>query len=622
MSDLIRLLPDSIANQIAAGEVVQRSSSVVKELLENAIDAGASKIKVIIKEAGKSLIQVIDDGSGMSEMDARMSFERHATSKIQRSEDLYAIKTLGFRGEALASVAAVAQVEMKTKLQQQDLGTRIVVEGSETKIQEPISTVDGTSVSVKNLFYNVPARRNFLKSNPVEMKHIMEEFIRVSLSYHDIAFTLHQNDLEIYNLPYGKLSQRIVNIYSRSYQQQLVSCQEDTEIISIKGYIGKPEFAKKTRGEQFFFVNKRYIRSNYLNHAVTNAYEGLLPADSHPFYVLFIEIEPSHIDINVHPAKAEIKFDDERLIYGIVRAAVKQSLGTHNITPSIDFDFDVNFKTAQSARVDLKTKIAEKNYQQFRNVPLDDRNRENWEKLFAGASKESWWSSGIREEDDPSGQGVVKHPSALKFESAAHTLDSKDVDQTKHSSEYQEITAFQMHNSYIFTPIKSGVMIIDQSSAHERVLYDRFISYLENQGSTSQQLLFPFKIELNPSDFSLVMEIEDEIRALGFQFETFGKNTISINGAPSDVDANQKELFEGLLEQFKKNKSELSLDNRENLARSLAKRSCLKSGQRLDLKEMNILIDQLFACANPNYAPNGQLTFFVVDLEKIQKFFK
>lgn len=616
MPDIIRLLPDSIANQIAAGEVVQRPSSVVKELLENCIDAQAKHIQVIIKDAGKSLIRVIDDGIGMSETDARMSFERHATSKIARSEDLFAIRTMGFRGEALASIAAVAQVEMKTKMEDTDLGTKLVVEASEVKTQEPVSSVGGTSISVKNLFYNVPARRNFLKSHPVETKHIIEEFQRIAMANPDLAFSLYQNDLEVYNLPSGKLGQRIINIYSGSYKEQLASCQEETDTIKIKGYIGKPEFAKKTRGEQFFFVNNRYIRSHYLNHAVTNAYEGLLPPDSHPFYVLFIDIDPKHIDINVHPAKAEIKFDDERFIYGIVRAAVKQSLGTHNITPSLDFDYKVNFSGSDTT---LKAKIDEKNYQQFRTAAGKDPNLENWEKLFSGASKESMWGEVPPGVPDAEMGGAPDH---LKIESDAHTLSSQEEVEREKSFEYQGRVAFQIHNQYIVTPVKSGLLLLDQSASHERVLFERFITNMETKQSLSQQLLFPQKVELNPADFSLVLELEEEIRNLGFLFDPFGKSTIVINGAPTDIETNQKELFEGLLEQYKKNKSEISLSKKENVARAMAKRSCIKAGQKLDLKEINMLIDQLFACDNPNYAPNGQLTFFILDLEKIGTFFK
>lgn len=337
MLDIIQLLPDSIANQIAAGEVVQRPASVVKELLENSIDAQAKQIQLIVREAGKTLIQIIDDGIGMSETDARMCFERHATSKIRSSEDLFKIKTMGFRGEAMASIAAVAQVEMRTRRITDELGILIRLEASELKAQEVVSTPPGTNIQVKNLFYNVPARRNFLKSNPVEMRHILDEFQRIALANPDISLSLYHNDSEIYNLPAGKLSRRIVDLFGKSYREQLASCEEETSFVSVRGYVGKPEFAKKTRGEQFFYANNRYIKNGYLNHAVMTAFEGLIPEGTHPFYVLFIEIDPIHIDINVHPTKTEIKFDDERTVYAIVQAAVRRAMSQHNLTPSLDF---------------------------------------------------------------------------------------------------------------------------------------------------------------------------------------------------------------------------------------------------------------------------------------------
>ncbi|HXA00515.1 MAG TPA: DNA mismatch repair endonuclease MutL, partial [Cytophagaceae bacterium] len=378
MPDIIRLLPDSLANQIAAGEVVQRPASVVKELLENAVDAEASHIELIVKEAGKTLIQVIDNGKGMSERDARMSFERHATSKLSKTEDLFSIRTFGFRGEALASIAAVSQVEMKSRKDENELGTCLKIEGSEIKVQESVSCEKGTSISVKNLFFNIPARRNFLKSNPVEMKHIIDEFQRVALAYPHITFSFYNNDLEVFNLPGDKLSKRIISMFGTGYKEQLISCQEDTSIIKIHGYIGKPEHSKKTRGEQFFFVNNRYIRHNYLHHAVMNAFDELLSEESFPFYVLFIDIDPKHIDINVHPTKTEIKFDDEKMVYAIIRAAVKKALATHNIIPSIDFDQNINFGAFGNKYADQKFKTQQPEFRSER----ERSNQENWENLY------------------------------------------------------------------------------------------------------------------------------------------------------------------------------------------------------------------------------------------------
>src|SRR5690606_19941031 len=418
MLDIIQLLPDAIANQIAAGEVVQRPASVVKELLENAIDAKSTKIIVKIKEAGKTLIQIIDNGSGMSGTDARMSFERHATSKIRKSEDLFSIRTMGFRGEALASIAAVAQVEMRTKRQEDEIGSCVIIEGSEVKKQEPVACADGTCISVKNLFFNVPARRNFLKSNPVETRHIIDEFQRAALSHPEISFSLFQNDMEVYNLPAGKLSQRIVGLFGKQYKEQLITCREETDHIVIKGYIGKPEHAKRTKGEQFFFVNNRYIRNSYLNHAILNAYEGLLPEDSYPFYVLFIEIDPVHIDINVHPTKTEIKFDDERTVYAIVRAAAKQALGAHNITPTLDFDLDVNFHSIRPTLNVNPANQAERNYGQFKTSSREHANAQHWEKMFEISQKEITDYSGGEIPD-------FRQQESLTFESAANQMPSQ-----------------------------------------------------------------------------------------------------------------------------------------------------------------------------------------------------
>jgi len=611
MPDIIRLLPDSIANQIAAGEVVQRPSSVLKELLENAVDAGASEIQVIIKDAGKTLVQVIDNGEGMSETDARMSFERHATSKINSSDDLFRIKTLGFRGEALASIAAVSQAQMRTRLKEKELGFQIDIEASEVKEQQHVASKPGTSVSVKNLFFNVPARRNFLKTNPVEMKHLIDEFQHVVLSRPDIEFSLYQNDLEVYNLPVSKLSQRIVNIFGRNYREQLAACQEETDHVNIHGYIGKPEFAKKTRGEQFLFVNNRYIKSNYLNHAVNNAFEGLLPKDSYPFYVLFLEIDPKHIDINVHPTKTEIKFVDERTIYGIVMATVKQTLGTHNITPSIDFEHDVNFQGLSTGSSTQIPAIENSKYAQFRNSPLQKSNLENWENLYEDFSENPLPKS----DTDNSAQRVT-------FQSGANFMPSDNLLEKKYLQPEGDMVALQLHQKYLVAPLKSGILLVEQSRAHERVLYEQFKHDLREKSGTSQQLLFPQQINLNPADYSLVMQLEEEVRALGFVFEVFGKNTIIVNGAPSGIDSSHKNFFEDFIEQFKHNKAQLSLKNGENVACALAKRSAIKCGQKLEKKEINAIIDRLFACKNPNYTPSGAKTFVIISLDQMAEFFK
>ncbi|MBC6366421.1 DNA mismatch repair endonuclease MutL [Algoriphagus sp. AK58] len=613
MSDIIQLLPDAIANQIAAGEVVQRPASALKELLENAVDAGATQVQVIVKDAGKQLIQVIDNGKGMSPTDARMSFERHATSKIRTSQDLFAIRTFGFRGEALASIAAVAQVELKTRQTHSELGTLIQIEGSEVKRQEPVSAPVGTSVAMKNLFFNVPARRNFLKSNPVEMRHIVDEFQRVALSYPEIGFTLYQQDLETYTLAPGKLSQRIVGLFGKSYQGQLVPCEELTPHVNVRGYIGKPEHAKKTRGEQFFFVNNRYIKSSYLHHAVSSAFEGLIPADQHPFYVLFLEIDPAHIDINVHPTKTEIKFDDERTVYAVIRSAVKQALGAHHVMPALDFSVDVNFQENWTKNPDTAVQVdREYSYKTFNTPEFKKSSVSGWERLFEGNFEIPKGQPDRPSPDED--QEILTFPSRASVDEPRLMIPSPEPEATG--------ATFQVELSYIVAQMSTGLLIVDQQMAHERILYERYFKQLQTSQGASQQCLFPPTLYLNPADFSLVMDMLPELHSLGFVVEEFGKDTVLIQGVPADVQVkNEKELFEGLIEQFKNFKNELSLDKRENLARSLSRKSSLKKGQKLTAQEMETLVGQLFACQNPNYSPSGNKTFVKLDLTSIHAFF-
>lgn len=617
MSDIIQLLPDAVANQIAAGEVVQRPASAVKELVENAIDAGADKIQLILKDAGKALIQVIDNGCGMSMTDARMCFERHATSKIRKAEDLFAIRTMGFRGEAMASIAAIAQVEMKSRRHEDELGTCINIEGSEVVSQEPCATSPGTSIAVKNLFYNTPARRNFLKSNPVEMRHIIDEFQRVALANPNIFFTLHHDGQEVYHLPSATLKQRIVHLLGSNYNQRLVPVEEQTSIINLHGFIGKPEFARKTRGEQFFFVNNRFIKDNYLNHAVLTAYEQLLPDDSFPLYVLFIEIDPSKIDINVHPTKTEIKYQDEKAIYAIIRSAVKRSLGRYNITPTLDFDqensiehlitpkpFDqivqpsVSFNPDFNPFANERKPVERQSYNQsaFREktgIPS------NWETLYEISKRE------------------VNEQQTIEHEQPKVTLDEEQVSKTS------ERQLFQIHNKYILSQIKSGFMLINQQAAHERILYERFLQQLENHSGLSQQSLFPETVTLNSSDFELLKELLPDIRALGFDIREFGPNTVVVDGVPADINPNSEQaLLDSLLEGFKNNTAILKLDKRDTLARTLARNAATKAGTKLSLDEMNLLIDQLFACQMPNQALNGKPVISTFTLNELAERFE
>ncbi len=609
MSDIIKLLPDSVANQIAAGEVVQRPASAVKELLENAIDAGADKIQLIIKDAGKALIQVIDNGCGMSVTDARMCFERHATSKVRKAEDLFAIRTMGFRGEAMASIAAIAQVELKTKRHEDEVGTLLQIEGATFIKQEPVGTANGTSISIKNLFYNTPARRNFLKSNPAEMRHIIDEFQRVAMAKPTIAFSLHHDGVEIYRLPSSALKQRIVHLFGNNYNQRLIPVEEETTIINLKGYIGKPEFAKKTRGEQFFFVNDRFIKDAYLNHAVNKAYQELLPDDNFPLYVLFIDIDPAKIDVNVHPTKTEIKYLDEKSIYAIIHSAVKRSLGRFNITPTIDFNQETGFSQMISpiAHEDIVPPSIAFNpeFNPFSEGKSSQkelpylRNHGN-----AGTSTQNWGSLYEVTQTKPSQQAPL--PWSDQFSENQFEPVAKQF--------------MQIHNRYIVSQIKSGVMVIDQQAAHERILYERFLLHLEDRKGASQQSLFPQTVTLSPNDYELAKSLLDDIKSLGFEVREFGKNTLVIEGIPVDLGSttiNETQLFEHLIEGYKNSQQELKLDKRDSLARSMARNSAIKTGTYLGQQEMNTLIEELFACKTPNFSISGKPVIQTIGLNEL-----
>lgn len=645
MLNTIQLLPDSIANQIAAGEVVQRPASVVKELLENSVDAQAKSIQLVVRDAGRTLIQVIDDGLGMSETDARMSFERHATSKIRTSDDLFKIMTMGFRGEALASIAAVAQVEMRTRRNTDELGTLIRIEGSEVKTQEPVSCLPGTNFLIKNLFFNVPARRNFLKSNSVEMRHILDEFQRVALAYSEVGFSLYHNDQEIYNLQAGKLSRRIVDMFGKSYREQLAYCEEETPYVKVRGYIGKPESAKKARGEQFFFTNNRFIKHNYLHHAVIGAYDGTLPDNSHPFYVLFIEIDPSHIDINIHPTKTEIKFDDERSVYAIVMAAVKKAVGVYNLSPSLDFDGDVNFlvdrRSTAARSADTSPKPMAPSWTSDKSgfapgsgseqSPLRKPSANNWQALFEGVAQPepSTASRPVRFTDDADpafttdwlgrsdadGQPTVQ----------SVTLGSR-ANQRPDGPAAEEVdgqTIIQVMNRYLVAPVRSGMLVIDQRGAYERILYDQFHSALTKRDGASQQLLFPKTVTVMPADYQLALDLRDELTSLGFQFDELGQHTFVIRGVPSlTMGENEEDLFANLLAQLREDTGRLKLDRPEALARSLAKRSAGKHLTPLSGSACKTLVDQVFASTSPGYTPGGELIMTVLTLDKIGGLFK
>jgi len=676
MPDIIQLLPEYLANQIAAGEVVQRPASVVKELLENAVDAGATQVQLIVKEAGKQLVQVVDNGAGMSPTDARMSLERHATSKIRSTEDLFRIRTLGFRGEALASIAAVAQVEIRTKQRENDTGTLLLVEGSQISSQQPTACPDGTSIAVKNLFFNVPARRNFLKSNAVEMRHILDEFQHVALANPQIAFSLYQNDLEVFGLPAGKLSQRIVALLGNGYKEQLAACEEVTPFISVKGFVGKPESAKKSRGDQFFFVNNRFIRSAYLNHAVLAAYEGLLPRDAHPFYVLFLELDPKAIDINVHPTKTEIKFEDEKTVYAVVRAAVKQSLGLHNIAPSLDFEGDVNFAPIRPLRAGAASAPGAEHLPAasprdraassgdvrpdalaaaaaprptrstsassgFGNFHSDTRTDgfQRWPSEQAKRELEAFYrelGQPFQEESNTpnsdSGQTAPRFvpdfgpapatQPALPLELPEPAANSSAMPQRESGGATGR--AVQVQQRYVLVPVKSGVLLLDQEAARERILYEQYSQELGRTAGSSQALLFPRTATFTPADFAVLRELTEALHALGFRYSDFGPNTIAIEAVPAGMPAqDEKELLEGLVEQFRTAPGPVKLDQQERLARALARRVALATSQpRLPEAELTALADRLFACQVPGYTPDGRRTLVMLDGQQLAEFFR
>jgi len=634
MADVIQLLPDSIANQIAAGEVIQRPASVVKELMENSIDAGSTQIKLIIKDAGKTLIQVIDNGCGMSETDARMCFERHATSKIREAKDLFAIKTMGFRGEAMASIAAIAQVEMKTRKHNEDVGVRLTIEGSEIKSQEVCQCNAGTSFSIKNLFYNVPARRNFLKTTTVEMRHIIDEFQRVALANPDIFFSLHHNGTEVFHLPESNLRQRIVNMFGQNSNKKLVPVLEETDALRLEGFVGKPEFAKKTRGEQFFFVNRRFIKSGYLNHALMGAYEDVLPKNTYPLYVIFIEIDPARIDINVHPTKQEIKFDDERLVYNYLKVTVRHALGQYSITPTLDFDQEQILNNhplpnmSESRRevasgppflgdsagrsTSSGTTSGGERYETFsskaNNSPLDSSNLQNWKKMY----------DGLDEYDEAQDEKIGDQPITIE----SRMSEGNELDDGNNSFSKDVKPLFQIHSTYIVSHIKSGYILVDQQAAHERILYERYLSMLNEKEAVTQKELFPRNITLNPADAEILKDLLPQINLLGFDIQEFGKDAFVIHGVPADLKSSQDEqkIIEQLLEQYKSN-IELDIDLKENIARSMARSSAIKRGHNLTVPEMQALIDELFACELPFKSPTGRNCFLTYDLEALEKQF-
>lgn len=610
MSNVISLLPENVANQIAAGEVVQRPASVVKELLENAIDAGATQIKLIVKDAGKTLIQVIDNGAGMNPFDARMCFERHATSKIKTTDDLFKLNTKGFRGEALASIAAVAQVELKTKQQNDVVGQLIEIEGGRFVQQSECQQPTGSSFNVKNLFFNIPARRNFLKEDHTELKHIIDEFERVALPHPSVHFIMYSNNNELFNLPAAGLIQRIMGLFSNSLSQKLVPVEQNTDVVKISGYVGKPESAKRKRGDQYFFVNNRFIKSPYLNHAVYEAYRELIPSDSHPAWYLFLEIDPKNIDVNIHPTKTEIKFIDDKTIYALLHSSVKRALGKANLGPSLDFEsemsFDLNLsknKPIEQPKINYNpdyNPFKEKtgNYA-FTETAFQKNNRQHWETLYEGFKN--------------------NESSELVDKSVEHEIN----EQKQLQNETLVYKAFQLSGKYIITSFGDNLVCIDQQRAHERILYEHFLKSKGQNSISTQQLLFPTHIELSTNDFVLIQNLLPEFKELGFDMELFGKNNIVINGTPSELgEFNVQQMIENVLENYKLNAIDKKVDVHENLCRALAKNTCIKYHKELEEKDIQLLILHLLSCENPLHSPGGKQIMMEISNQEINNFFK
>ncbi len=610
MSDIIQLLPDHVANQIAAGEVVQRPASVVKELLENSIDANATSITLLLKDAGKTLIQVIDNGKGMSTTDARLCFERHATSKIKDAQDLFNINTKGFRGEALASIAAVSHIELKTRQENEELGTSIKIEGSSVVSQEVISTVKGTSIAVKNLFYNIPARRNFLKSDTAEIRHVIDEFQRVALAHSNIAFTLHHNGNEVYHLKESNLRKRIVALFGSKMNEKLVPIEEQTDIMTLQGFISKPSYAKKKRREQFFFVNNRFIKSSYLNHAVNNAFDGLLAQGTYPSYFIYFEVPPSSIDINIHPTKTEVKFDNEKALYAILRSIIKHSLGQHSVTPVLDFNRDATLDTPYDFKdkpaVSSPNIIVDPDFNPFKNETSGILNKKNTTTSEGNSIKNDY------KKDSGSWESLyVNIDDMVRQEQLLEKKQEKETGKT-----------FQIQKKYILSTIKSGVVLIHQSLAHQRILYEEFLTNTTVKDESSQQLLFPANISFSSSDIEMIFSIKSDLENAGFVFNEFTKEQVVIGGTPAFVPESQISLIlEQLLDDLKLEVPDASFNHYDVIAKSFAKSLAVKTGTSLFVKEQETLVNNLFSCKTPGVSPLGKPTFKTLTLQEIDTIF-
>ena len=626
MSDIIRLLPDSVANQIAAGEVIQRPASVIKELVENAIDAGAQHIDVLVTDAGKSSIQVIDDGKGMSETDARLSFERHATSKIREAADLFALRTMGFRGEALASIAAVAQVELRTCVEGEELGTKLVIAGSKVESQEAISCPKGSNFCVKNLFFNVPARRKFLKSNQTELSNILTEFERIALVNPNVSFTLYHNDAELFNLPAIQLRQRIMGVFGKKINQDLLSLDVDTTMVRVSGFVGRPESARKKGARQYFFVNGRYMRHPYFHKAIMDAYEHLIPVGEQVSYFIYFDVDPGNIDVNIHPTKTEIKFENEQAIWQILAAAVKETLGKFNAVPSIDFDTEgmpdiPAFESSPYAGIQPPKTTYNPDYNPFNTsaVPpssYSSKPSRDWEQLYEGLEHHS------------SAQHIQKsYPDDGDYFTAASMEQPVTPTLYDHSEEAamgeKSSQHYQFKGRFILTSVKSGLMIIDQQRAHIRILYDQYLEQITRRQGASQGMLFPDIVQFPVSEVPVLQEIMEDLSYLGFELTDLGGGSYAINGIPSGIEGlNPVELIQSMVHTAMEKGGKVKEEVQSNLALTLAKAAAIVPGQVLTNEEMNGLVDGLFAVATPNYTPDGKTVLSVLQEDELEKLFK
>ncbi len=615
MKNRINILPENIASKIAAGEVVQRPESVIKELLENSIDAGANSVEVIIKRAGKFLIQIIDDGTGMSEEDVVLCVQKHATSKINKLEDLDSINTLGFRGEALSSIAAVSQLEIKTETKDDDLGTLIRIDDGVTIVKEKGSFPKGTSVAVKNLFFNTPARRNFLKTDNTELKHIIDTFNKIALSHPNISFKLYNDDDLIFDYPSGSFEDRIKSVFADNMLDALIPVNERTDFLSVTGFVGKPTMLKKSKGDQYVFLNWRYVVSKHINHAVFTAYENILEKGDYPFFILFIELDPKKVDVNVHPSKLEVRFDDEKSIYNFVLAVIKKSLGTHDLVPTMAF----------KQTVDNDEKLNFNNFRKVESGDFSDRPSFQEKKSYARTDFSN------RDIDiifnsipDSISKPKPNETVPLPFDKSDNNEIYHEPENREGSKQNEEETPFiiQLHNKYILSQIKTGLMIIDQHVAHERVLYEKTLKRFEANLPFSQQLLFPKTAELDPARFAILKEIHPALTKLGFSIKFFSKNTIVIEGVPDDVkNGLEEKVLSQLIDEYSESQKEKKYDDKEILAKSYSCKAAIKAGDYLSEKEMRLLIDQLFATSMPYVCPHGRPIVVKISLDEFDRRF-